>query len=67
MRLRPALLVLSALPSSLRAQGADWIRANYTKNEFEIPMRDGVRLFAAVYTPKDSTKSYPILLRRTPY
>src|SRR5499426_916557 len=67
MRLHPALLFLAALPSSLRAQGADWIRANYTKHEFEIPMRDGVRLFTALYAPKDSTKTYPILLRRTPY
>ncbi len=67
MRLHPALLLLGALPAPLRAQGAEWIRANYTKHEFEIPMRDGVRLFTAVYAPKDSTKTYPILLRRTPY
>ena len=62
-----APFVLLLLPVSLRAQGADWIRANYTKREFEIPMRDGVRLFTAVYSPKDETKRYPILLRRTPY
>lgn len=30
-------------------------------------MRDGVRLFTAVYVPKDSSTSYPILLTRTPY
>lgn len=32
-----------------------------------IPMRDGVKLFTAVYTPKDTTRSYPIMLNRTCY
>ena len=30
-------------------------------------MRDGVKLFTAVYVPKDKTKTYPILMKRTPY
>lgn len=30
-------------------------------------MRDGVKLFTAVYIPKDTSQSYPILLNRTPY
>ena len=30
-------------------------------------MRDGKRLFTAIYTPKDQSKKYPILLNRTPY
>ncbi|MBA4064879.1 MAG: X-Pro dipeptidyl-peptidase [Isosphaera sp.] len=30
-------------------------------------MRDGVRLFTAVYVPKDDSTTYPILLMRTPY
>ena len=29
------------------------VKANYTKYEYRIPMRDGVRLFTAVYVPKD--------------
>ncbi len=41
--------------------------AHYTKSEYRIPMRDGARLFAAVYAPKDETQAYPILLMRTPY
>ena len=32
-----------------------------------VPMRDGVRLFTQVYSPKDVTQTYPILLMRTPY
>lgn len=43
------------------------IRERYTKYEYRIPMRDGVRLFTAVYVPKDSGEKYPILLRRSPY
>ncbi|HWA85540.1 MAG TPA: CocE/NonD family hydrolase [Opitutus sp.] len=43
------------------------LRAHYTKYEYRIPMRDGVRLFTAVYVPKDASKSYPFLMLRTPY
>ncbi len=42
------------------------VRAHYTKYEFQIPMRDGKRLFTAVYVPKDAA-TYPILMERTPY
>src|SRR5579872_3530206 len=43
------------------------IKANYTKYEYRIPMRDGKKLFTAVYVPKDQSQTYPILLIRTPY
>ena len=43
------------------------IKENYTKYEYRIPMRDGVKLFVAVYVPKDQSKSYPFLVERTPY
>jgi hypothetical protein len=48
---------------------ATFIRANYTKYEYRIPMRDGAKLFTAVYVPKDAGAEtrYPILLTRTPY
>jgi len=45
----------------------DWFISNYTKHEYRIPMRDGVKLFTVVYSPKDHTTNYPILLQRTPY
>jgi hypothetical protein len=47
--------------------GLDYVRQNYTKHEFYIPMRDGVRLFTQVYAPKDASKKYAILMNRTPY
>lgn len=43
------------------------VKAHYTKYEYRIPMRDGVRLFAAVYVPKDTSHPYPFLMTRTPY
>src|SRR5205085_4331277 len=49
------------------AEALKAIKAAYTKYEYRIPMRDGKRLFTAVYVPKDDTKPYPILLMRTPY
>jgi putative CocE/NonD family hydrolase len=39
----------------------------YTKQEAQIPMRDGVRLFTAIYAPKDTTQHHPIVMTRTPY
>lgn len=32
-----------------------------------VPMRDGKRVQADVYRPRDSSKKYPIILSRTPY
>ena len=44
-----------------------FIRDNYDKAEYQIPMRDGALLFTSVYSPKDTSQTYPILMRRTPY
>ena len=40
---------------------------NYTKQELEIPMRDGTKLFTQVYSPRDQSKKYPMLMKRTCY
>jgi putative CocE/NonD family hydrolase len=39
----------------------------YTKQEVQIPMRDGARLFTSIYIPKDTSTAYPLLICRTPY
>ncbi len=44
-----------------------YFKEHYTKKEIYIPMRDGVKLFTAIYTPKDSTEQHPFLMTRTPY
>ena len=43
------------------------LRQIYDKREVMIPMRDGVRLFTAIYEPKDRSRKHPILMMRTPY
>ncbi len=48
------------------AQAFD-VKAHYDKAEYRIPMRDGVKLYTVVYTPKDQSKKYPFLLFRSPY
>jgi uncharacterized protein len=66
-----AVLVIAAPGRTIRAAGPSpelaYVREHYTKYEYNVPMRDGVRLFTAVYVPKDNSKRYPILLSRTPY
>ncbi len=45
------------------------VEANYSKSEYMIQMRDGIKLHTVVYTPKDAggANQYPFLLKRTPY
>jgi putative CocE/NonD family hydrolase len=61
------VFVILAAVAALPGQGLEFVRANYTKYEYKIPMRDGVRLFTAVYVPKDTAEKWPILMNRTPY
>ena len=61
------LMAAISFPCSVMAQGLEQVKATYTKYEYRIPMRDGTRLFTAVYVPKDASKTYPLLLTRTPY
>jgi len=43
------------------------LREKYEKQEVYITMRDGVKLFTSIYTPKNKSVTHPILLNRTPY
>jgi putative CocE/NonD family hydrolase len=49
------------------AQSVEFVKANYTKYEYMVPMRDGKKLFTSVYVPKDESERWPIMLTRTPY
>ena len=62
-----ALLLLSLGASAQQSLDSAYIRENYVKIERMIPMRDGVKLFTAIYLPKDKTEKHPILMTRTPY
>jgi uncharacterized protein len=63
-------LIILCCSMAVQAQTGDketYVRENYTKMERYITMRDGVRLFTAIYIPKDQSKKYPVLITRTPY
>jgi uncharacterized protein len=68
------LLLIVAAPVLLAQSQAqkdreleDYIKSHYTKREVLIPMRDGVKLFTAIYEPKDTKQKYPIMFDRTCY
>lgn len=43
------------------------LKKHYSKSEYMVEMRDGIKLHTIVYSPNDRSKTYPILLFRTPY
>ncbi|UCF04831.1 MAG: CocE/NonD family hydrolase [bacterium] len=64
------LLVLTSPGATQDSPGnpaAHYIIENYNKQEYRIPMRDGIKLHTRVYTPNDKSTTYPILFTRTPY
>ena len=63
-----SLILMSGISYAQDAKAdSAYVREHYEKKEQLIPMRDGTKLFTAIYTPKDQTKKYPVLLNRTPY
>src|ERR1700729_1149280 len=76
-------VVTAATVQPARAQGrasqdaAVIAHRNDVENELEsaaiidrkvmVPMRDGKRMQADIYRPKDTSKKYPIIFVRTPY
>jgi uncharacterized protein len=58
----PLVLILGAHPAA-----AQNLKETYDRHDFQIPMRDGVRLYTTAYTPKDKSQPYPMLMMRTPY
>ncbi|MDH5398684.1 MAG: CocE/NonD family hydrolase [Cyclobacteriaceae bacterium] len=69
MRSIQILIILWLAGTMGYAQNADslYMRQNYDKFEYRIPMRDGAELFTVVYMPKDKTVKHPVLLNRTCY
>jgi putative CocE/NonD family hydrolase len=62
------IISLLVINIALHAQSSSVnVKDSYTKIERMIPMRDGVKLFTAIYIPKDNLEKYPILMDRTPY
>ena len=63
-RIKLLLCLLVGIASMAIAQNtSDY----YTKREVMIPMRDGTRLYTAIYEPIDRSQRHPIMMARTPY
>src|SRR5664279_2399311 len=64
----PAILIIFlALSSSAYPQSLELLKQKYDKQEVYITMRDGIKLFTSIYTPRNNSTTHPILLNRTPY
>ena len=61
------LHITAFLSISLVVAQDNYVKENYDKSELRIEMRDGIFLHTTVYAPKDTSSTYPILLKRTPY
>ncbi len=78
-----AAAALAALAPSLRAQGPGRLTPEQTQQRWElenqlqsvavverkvmVPMKDGARMAADIYRPKDASRQYPTIFVRTPY
>ena len=54
-------------PLACLAQDDFDLKQHYEKTEHRVKVRDGKTLHTTIYAPKDTTKKYPIVLKRTPY
>lgn len=68
----PALLLASSILAAHAATQDAPIREAYPADDFTlseamVPMRDGVKLYTLILTPKHAKGPLPILLERTPY
>ena len=62
-----ALFSISTPAGPSFSQTISSVETNYQKQSFQIPMRDGTKLYTTVYSPRDESETYPILMKRTPY
>jgi putative CocE/NonD family hydrolase len=62
-----SLFLFTACNSTKEEIKDTYVLDNYTKQEVDIVMRDGVKLHTTIYSPKSTSKKHPILMQRTPY
>jgi putative CocE/NonD family hydrolase len=48
-------------------QSLEYIESKYSRKETTISMRDGIKLFTSIYSPKNNDEKHPVILVRTPY
>src|SRR3990172_8540715 len=68
IRIARTLLLAALLAPPVQAHGiAPPLDTLFQRREERIAMRDGVRLFTVILTPRHSSGALPILMSRTPY
>ena len=65
-------LVITLISSALVSAEEQPLRDSYVQDNFVIrdamvPMRDGVKLYTLIISPKKNTGAFPVILKRTPY
>lgn len=65
--LAAAAIAITAVALTARQPAAPDPAAAFTVRDEMIPMRDGVKLFTKIFTPKNQTGPLPFVFRRTPY
>jgi len=60
-----AALALAGALAAARQPGA--VEDPYVESDVMIPMRDGVKLHAKIFTPRSQREPLPFLMERTPY
>jgi len=67
----PATAPAAPSPQQAQREMAEFYKSHYAKHEYQVAMRDGVKLYTVVYTPIAGQFAdagpYPFLMTRTPY
>ncbi len=64
-----SFLLMAVLFVGTASAQSNYASENYVKKDVYITMRDGIKLFTSIYTPKDASpqKKYPMIMQRTCY
>lgn len=60
-------IVFGRNPVAASPGSSEVLKQKYDKQEVYIEMRDGIKLFTSIYTPKNTSVPHPVLMNRTPY
>jgi predicted acyl esterase len=65
-------LIIALISSTLAWADEQALRGSFAQDNFVIreemiPMRDGVKLYTVIVSPKEDSGVFPVMLERTPY
>ena len=64
---RPVLAAVLLLAAPLLLSGQQKVADRFDASDVMIPMRDGVRLHAKIFVPREHDAPLPFIMKRTPY